>query len=67
MTATAAQIQQVTDAFRALQTSIPGILSFEQGVNNSPEAGPNMAGGRQSNVLNDFDPDDIEGYIASFA
>lgn len=36
-TATAAQIQQVTDAFRALQNSIPGILAFEQGVNNSPE------------------------------
>ena len=36
-TATPAQIQQVTEAFRALQNSIPGILSFEQGVNNSPE------------------------------
>ncbi len=31
------QIQQVTDAFRALQHQIPGIVSFEQGVNNSPE------------------------------
>jgi hypothetical protein len=30
-------IQQVTKAFRALKTNIPGILSFEQGVNNSPE------------------------------
>src|SRR5262245_44777780 len=29
-------------------------------VNNNSQAGPNMAGGRQSNVLNDFDPDDIE-------
>src|SRR5688500_11680656 len=29
-------------------------------VNNDPSAGPNMAGGRQGNVLNDFDPDDIE-------
>src|SRR4029450_9728779 len=28
--------------------------------NNNSQAGPNMAGGRQSNVLNDFDPDDIE-------
>ena len=36
-TATAVQIQQVTDAFRALQNSIPGILAFEQGVNNSPQ------------------------------
>jgi len=31
------QIQQVTNAFRALQSQIPGILSFEHGVNNSPE------------------------------
>jgi hypothetical protein len=31
------QIQQVTDAFRALQHHIPGILSFEYGINNSPE------------------------------
>ena len=35
--ATAAQIQVITDAFRALATSIPGIVSFEDGVNNSPE------------------------------
>jgi hypothetical protein len=35
--ATEAQIQQVTDAFRALQGTIPGIRSFEHGVNNSPE------------------------------
>ncbi|MDC8831337.1 Dabb family protein [Alteromonas gilva] len=31
------QIKQVTDAFRALKDDIPGILSFEYGVNNSPE------------------------------
>lgn len=31
------QIQQVTDAFRALQHQIPGIRSFEQGTNISPE------------------------------
>ncbi len=31
------QIQQVTDAFRALQHQIPGIDSFEHGINNSPE------------------------------
>ena len=31
------QIQQVTDAFQALTTSIPGITGFEHGVNNSPE------------------------------
>ncbi len=31
------KIQQVTNAFRALKTKIPGILSFEQGINNSPE------------------------------
>lgn len=35
--ATPAQIQQVTDAFRALSRSIPGIVQFEDGVNNSPE------------------------------
>ena len=40
--ATEAQIQQVTAAFRALQDKIPGILSFEQGVNNSPE-GKNLS------------------------
>jgi hypothetical protein len=35
--ATPAQIQKVTDAFRALATSIPGITGFEDGVNDSPE------------------------------
>jgi hypothetical protein len=35
--ATPAQIQRVTDAFRALATRIPGITGFEDGVNNSPE------------------------------
>lgn len=35
--ASADQIQQVTDAFRALATSIPGITAMEDGVNNSPE------------------------------
>jgi hypothetical protein len=35
--ATPAQIQQVTDALRALKDKIPGIASFEHGVNNSPE------------------------------
>ena len=34
---TEAQIQQVTDAFRELQEKIPGITSFEHGVNDSPE------------------------------
>lgn len=34
---TAAQIQEVTDAFRALQEQIPGLVSFEHGVNHSPE------------------------------
>lgn len=33
----AGHIQQVTEAFRALQQRIPGILLFEQGVNISPE------------------------------
>jgi hypothetical protein len=31
------QIRQVTDAFRSLQQSIPGIRAFEHGINNSPE------------------------------
>jgi hypothetical protein len=35
--ATEAQIREVTDAFRALKDRIPGIVSFEHGVNNSPE------------------------------
>jgi hypothetical protein len=33
----AEQIEQVTDAFRALQDKIPGIVAFEHGVNDSPE------------------------------
>jgi hypothetical protein len=36
-TATEAQIQQVTDAFRALKDKIPGIVAFEHGRNVSPE------------------------------
>jgi hypothetical protein len=35
--ATEAQIKQVTDAFVALKTKIPNIISLEHGVNNSPE------------------------------
>jgi hypothetical protein len=36
-TATSAQIDEVTAAFVALKNKIPGIVSFEYGVNNSPE------------------------------
>lgn len=36
-TATAAQIAEVTTAFRALKGKIPGIVSFEHGKNHSPE------------------------------
>jgi hypothetical protein len=36
-TATKDQIGQVTEAFRGLKDRIPGIISFEHGVNNSPE------------------------------
>jgi stress responsive alpha/beta barrel protein len=32
-----AKIRQVIDALAALQHAVPGILSFEHGVNNSPE------------------------------
>ena len=35
--ATPQQIDEVTAAFKALKGKIPGILSFEYGVNNSPE------------------------------
>ena len=31
------QIRQVTQAFRDLKTRIPGIIAFEDGINNSPE------------------------------
>jgi len=33
----ASDIQKVNDSFRALQDKIPGIVSFEYGINNSPE------------------------------
>lgn len=36
-TATPAQIDEITKAFAALADKIPGIVSFEHGVNNSPE------------------------------
>lgn len=36
-TATSAQIEEVTAAFKALKTKIPGIITFEYGINNSPE------------------------------
>ncbi|MFZ5970473.1 MAG: Dabb family protein [Bacteroidota bacterium] len=36
-TATEAQIAEVTAAFRNLPNTIPGIVKFEYGVNNSPE------------------------------
>ena len=35
--ATSGQINEVTRAFEALKDKIPGITSFEYGVNNSPE------------------------------
>jgi hypothetical protein len=35
--ATPEQIQQVTTAFAALKDKIPGVVSFEHGINNSPE------------------------------
>jgi hypothetical protein len=37
VSATPAQIEEVTAAFKALKNKIPGITSFEYGVNNSPE------------------------------
>ncbi|WP_341937924.1 Dabb family protein [Marinimicrobium sp. C2-29] len=35
--ATDNQIEQVTEAFRSLEDEVPGIVAFEDGVNNSPE------------------------------
>src|SRR5690606_24047500 len=35
--ATPEQIERITTAFAALRDQIPGIVSFEHGVNNSPE------------------------------
>ena len=35
--ATPGQIEEVSQAFKALKGKIPGIISFEYGVNNSPE------------------------------
>lgn len=35
--ATEKQIGEVTGAFKALKNTIPGIVAFEHGVNNSPE------------------------------
>jgi hypothetical protein len=35
--ATSAQIDEVTKAFKTLKDKIPGIVSFEYGVNSSPE------------------------------
>ena len=32
-----ADIQRLTEAFGNLQHKIPGIISFEHGINNSPE------------------------------
>jgi hypothetical protein len=36
-TATPGQIAEVTAAFKDLKDKIPGIVSFEYGINNSPE------------------------------
>jgi predicted transcriptional regulator YheO len=35
--ATKDQIKEITIAFRELKNKIPGIVSFETGINNSPE------------------------------
>ena len=36
-TTTPEDIKRIEDAFKALKTSIPGIVSFQHGTNNSPE------------------------------
>jgi hypothetical protein len=35
--ATPAQVDELTRAFAALKDSVPGVIAFERGVNNSPE------------------------------
>ena len=35
--ATPAQVDELTRAFAALKDSVPGVIAFEHGVNNSPE------------------------------
>lgn len=35
--ATPAQIKETTEFFKSLQKKIPGIVSFEHGINSSPE------------------------------
>ena len=50
-TTTPEQIKQVEDAFRALKTKIPAIVSFEWGTNISPEK---------------FDKGFTHGYILGF-
>lgn len=37
VSATPEQINEVSTAFKALKDKIPGIVSYEHGVNNSPE------------------------------
>lgn len=36
-TSTPEDIKRIEEAFKALKTSIPGIVSFQHGTNNSPE------------------------------
>lgn len=36
-TATADQIEKVTNAFRELKNQVPGVIAFEHGINDSPE------------------------------
>lgn len=35
--ATPQQVDEITEAFKSLKDSIPGILAFEHGINDSPE------------------------------
>jgi hypothetical protein len=62
-TATAAQIKQIEDAFRALPAQIPQVKSFEWGTNVSPE---NLAQGFTHCFLLSFSSDkDRDAYLVA--
>ena len=59
--ATEEQVRRVTEAFRRLQESVPGILSFEQGVNISREGRDH--GFTHVNVLTFADEETRDAYL----
>ncbi|MBI3852568.1 MAG: Dabb family protein [Verrucomicrobia bacterium] len=61
-TVTPEQIKQVEDAFRALRTKIPQIISFEWGTNISPEKFDK--GFTHGYILGFKNPKDRDSYLA---